>query len=509
MGSSDPVERVALVAALGRLDAREAVPALLDLGEKAKRDDPELLMAVLAALCEIQRPEPRRDVLALAEDVLERTRRAPGDFRVPDGVPAPQPDRADPPALRAQIIATLALCLQVRVEPLEREPANRLLSLLSVEMPEQITWAYRGPYPNRPFAVVPPPARYLFLDTLAAVDDRGLENLRGIAANAGVEPALRGFALTRLPWRERGERARKLLWDPGTPVEMKIQALALLEHDQQPSLEVHARDLVRECAGLPPGAGDAPERYLYFSALRALDERKRLKAEDLTPLLVHPGAPRFAYRDLPLRVRALVQELVDRTADRAPKSEREERVDALLDELIETEFNPRITEDSRRDARRYVLGQLSQVRKKRKDAAYLHAVRVAVTDYMLGFPSEPVRYEAGEFVPPVLLEEEILLALGRTGEPVAVEALVEFLATSPAGSYRAIACLALGVAGDPAAAGHLLPILDDEDPFTRYCAYESLRHLTGQEFFADWMYGAREERAVAAEQYAAWVALNR
>jgi hypothetical protein len=52
--TKDDVLRVALIGALGRLGAPEAVRPLLDLGERAlEREDSELLMSVLAALARI------------------------------------------------------------------------------------------------------------------------------------------------------------------------------------------------------------------------------------------------------------------------------------------------------------------------------------------------------------------------------------------------------------------------------------------------------------------------
>ena len=46
----------------------------------------------------------------------------------------------------------------------------------------------------------------------------------------------------------------------------------------------------------------------------------------------------------------------------------------------------------------------------------------------------------------------------------------------------------------------LLPLLHDADPFVRFCASESLRHLTGREMAVDWMYGPASERAAAAAE---------
>ena len=67
----------------------------------------------------------------------------------------------------------------------------------------------------------------------------------------------------------------------------------------------------------------------------------------------------------------------------------------------------------------------------------------------------------------------------------------------------------MGIAGDEDQAGALVHYLLDPDPFTRLCAWRSLRQLTGQNFFADWLYGERTAHARAAEQYFAWISRDR
>jgi HEAT repeat protein len=100
----------------------------------------------------------------------------------------------------------------------------------------------------------------------------------------------------------------------------------------------------------------------------------------------------------------------------------------------------------------------------------------------------------------VLLEEEILLALGRCGEPMAIELLLNVLA-NPLNRHRAAACLALGMVGRKGAEATLARFLLDGDPWVRFCAALSLAHLTGDAPKVDWMYAAPAVRSAAAEDW--------
>jgi hypothetical protein len=57
---------------------------------------------------------------------------------------------------------------------------------------------------------------------------------------------------------------------------------------------------------------------------------------------------------------------------------------------------------------------------------------------------------------------------------------------------------------EPSTAPALLPLLLDAEPFVRFCAYESLRRLSGKDVAIDWMYGPSAERFDAAEEYRRW-----
>ena len=124
-------------------------------------------------------------------------------------------------------------------------------------------------------------------------------------------------------------------------------------------------------------------------------------------------------------------------------------------------------------------------------------------ELLLGYARPRVDITRGEFTPRVALEEEILLALGRTGSPQAAELLIQLLGNRR-GRFRAVGCLALGMTGQRAGAATLASFLLDPDPFVRYCAYRAIREVTGEDVFADWMFGASRERVAAAEEYYRW-----
>ena len=94
-----------------------------------------------------------------------------------------------------------------------------------------------------------------------------------------------------------------------------------------------------------------------------------------------------------------------------------------------------------------------------------------------------------------------ILALAKSGRSVTMRAVAS---SSRRVRSRAVACRALGMAGRSSAARHLTSFLLDEDPFVRFCAYEALRHLTGQKFFVDWMYGELAQWTAGAQEYARW-----
>ncbi len=501
--NEDRFELVVLVGALGRMQARDAVPRLLELGIEALKDEPDVLQAVLIALATIPRPEQAAQVVAFAQLVEDRAEQNPRGWQPRTGKPSQEPDSFDPDELTAQILTQLARLVRARLDPTDRSLGSWIASLIPLEAPNVPVLA-RQYATSRTLAQVHPPARYLFLDTLARFGERGQAVLAVVAADNTCEPELRAYALARLGYDERAELALAILEDETSDVEMRIVAFDRLASDRHAKLEEHGRALLEECAEMEPGGGSPPLRHLYLAAVRVLGERELLGPADLQPLLVHPGAPRHAHGELPARVRAMATDLVALAAGGEQKNRLRDAVDALLDILIAARANPAVSEDSREGRRGYVLGQLRGVKSHRGDPNYLRTVADAIASELLGFPVDSPDYRQGGFRPAVLLEEEILLALGRTGGPPAVALLGDFLAQG-GGTYAGVACLALGLTGEESAARPLVRALLSDDPFARFCAYESLRHVTRRDHFADWIEGPLGERSAAAEKYFQWV----
>ena len=94
--------------------------------------------------------------------------------------------------------------------------------------------------------------------------------------------------------------------------------------------------------------------------------------------------------------------------------------------------------------------------------------------------------------PPLL--EIACIELGRLGDPKAIETLIKIL-KSDASSGRAEAALALGaIAGREAIDALVAALEDPKDGWVRFCAYEALRKLSGQDHMCDWIFGTADFR---------------
>ena len=498
--STDPVERVALVQALGRMRAHEAVPHLLAIGDM-QRADPDTLMAVLEALARIQPPLATADAVArFGARVREAVRHNASRFRVRPDESAPVPDAPDGQGTRGEILDQLARLLLARLRPDDDKVLRAVLDLEADRRdsrPAGRVLAFAGVS----LGAVYPPVQILFLETLGALGAKGEPWLTRIAEDNSVEPALRGQALARLPFEQRCDLAARLLRSPGEPVPVHIYALEVLAEVGDPRTAEAARERLLDCGRSPLQGSKPVQRYLWLSAVRALEAVGQLRSDDLIPLLARVEAPP-AKGDPRRDMRILVERLVADVAEGLPKHRQQERVDSMLDFMIEKSLNPRITTATRRAARETIDQQLASLDGHRGDLAFRRQVVTAILQFLFGFAVVPPL--RGEFAPVVMLEEELLLALGRTQSAEAAAALVGFLARAGDNPYRAHACLAIGLAGRPEFARHLVRSLLDSDGFVRFCAYEGLRRLTQQDYWADWLYGDLHQRGVAAEQYFRW-----
>ncbi|MBI4566527.1 MAG: HEAT repeat domain-containing protein [Planctomycetes bacterium] len=109
-----------------------------------------------------------------------------------------------------------------------------------------------------------------------------------------------------------------------------------------------------------------------------------------------------------------------------------------------------------------------------------------------------------EFNSPVPLLEQIAIEIGRDAGPAGLEALTEIL-NCRASRARGEAAIGLGMLRDSKAWPALVAALDDEDSWVRLMAYRALKYSTGRDHPADWLYGTRESRAAAVEEYRKWL----
>jgi HEAT repeat protein len=500
--TSDEVERVTILGALGRMGRSEAATDIVELAARKKQNDPELQMTALTALARIRNPDDQRRVQRYAEDMERTARSRPRGFRVEHG--ATRPDIPEDKDARAEIIHALAVIVQARLDPGDEGLRRKVLALLP--QADDDRRVRRGEaYSLR---TVAPPVQMVLLEALGDFGAQATAALAAVVRDARAEAAVRGHALAQMAWSDREPLVAAIASDARESNEMKIQALEIMAADRHEKLEEVGRELLADLARLEPGSGKADARYLYLSALRALSTRRMLKTDDLLPLVTHVATQAIANETGVGRVKRLVDELVDRTVQGARQAERKRRIEELLTLVIAEGVNPQVNEDTRGEKRKYVEGQVEGLRSHGADPSYVAKVRVALMTTLVGRVVDAPNRDRAEFEPAVLLEEEILMSLGRTGTAEAAAALSKVVEDEDS-VYRATACLALGASGQPVAARYLVRALVADDPFVRLCAYEALKYLTGEDHFADWIYGDEHARTVAAGEYAAWSARRR
>lgn len=501
---NDEVHQVCWIGALGRMGDPRAVPTLLEIGETALRGkDPDVLQAVLLALLTVQRPPDREALAEFAHDVRARARGGRGSF---DGDIPQGPHRADvpdPPGLGASIIGQLGLLLEARNRPGDERLQHELGEIAPGGREPNAGFVSRNG--NFALSQVHAVARFAYLDVVRDTSADAVEILTDVAMDPTVDAALRGYALSRLPFLERSALAAEL-FDGNRAGEIRIHAFEVLAQDRHENLVDYARGILDDCAATESGGGTAEARYLYTRALRALEDERELTAERLEPLLHHAGAARDAFGNLPERVLAAAEELVSDAARGASRNQLRPKVRELVDEVSESGINPTLSGGQEDAYASHVEGLLDGVRAHRSDTNYLESIELQIVQFLLGFATEGPSWNGAEIEPEVLLEEEILLALGRLRTPEASALLQDFVGEHRGSKHVAVAALAVGVCGDPGGGRAIVSLLADEDPFVRLCAYEALRHLTGLDVEADWYGGERVELTKRAEEYFRWYA---
>jgi HEAT repeat protein len=184
------------------------------------------------------------------------------------------------------------------------------------------------------------------------------------------------------------------------------------------------------------------------------------------------------------------------------------RAGELFDFVFKHQLNALLMASMRAEKIDALVQALDPARARDAAEAVAETLVPVLLQVLLGGEAQDENVQRILFEPYVPLAEEVLLALGRTRDPLAQELLLPAL--HGAGELRAHACLALGMCGVIGASEPLLPVLLDEDPFVRFCAAESLRHLWGQEHALDWTSATGAERAAAAEELRQkWLARER
>jgi hypothetical protein len=496
--TDEPVQRAALVGALGRSGAQAAAPALLALGETARRErDSDLLISVLSALARISWTRPEPELATFCERIGEEARTLGRAQELEQ-----KPDLPDPPTLRAEILSQLALLAHSQAAPADEEVREAILALAR-PAPLDARLSELGVGGTDPLGSIPAAVRFLYLEALRRAGPAGLEQLAALVRRSELDTALRARVLALLPADQRDAQALALLDDARNPVELRIAALEVLISDLHPRVWELAR--AQLVAPAPESAwSSAGEHFLAMRAVRFLSEARRLEARELLPLFPIVQRPPAEREAQVAELREGVSELVAAARDGERAAELRARVAALVDFVIAHHLNT-LFDGEGRDARIDLLVE-SLASARLKEEAERTALAGVLLAQLLGGEADLswVSFEIRDpgrrlFRPSVPLAEEVLLALGRTREPLALELVLSVLAGG-ARELRGHACLALAMCGEPAVAEQLLPALLDPEPFVRFAASEALRHLTGKQAGIDWMAAPPAERRAAAEE---------
>jgi HEAT repeat protein len=101
------------------------------------------------------------------------------------------------------------------------------------------------------------------------------------------------------------------------------------------------------------------------------------------------------------------------------------------------------------------------------------------------------------------LYETAVVELGRLGDVGSLGVLRGILEGN-GGPGRPEAALGLGNLPVQEACDALISRLDDDEPWVRYSAYRALKKISGESFFADWLFGKAAATATAIESWTKW-----
>ena len=422
---------------------------------------------------------------------------------VADKIGGPAPDSPDTATVRGEIIEQLALIALVRQEPTNDQLRARLLNYIDKRKDKKSRPGVRAAlgYSQSPLRSLWPVTRILFVETLPLLGEKGVAALEAIIKSNDADPVVRGHALTHLPVSKRGEVGFAVFRASKNDPEVRIHGFEAMVRGNHPKTEQVANNLLSDCGRATAGAGSPEQRYLWLRALKYLSRRQALSLKAIEPLLRHASVAVTTDHATIETVNKQIKRMVQAAFAGEKRKRLLVRLDAILDLAIDHKLSRRIRPPTRATVRRAIYKRLAGVRKHGKTPGYLDRVEAEIVFQVSGVRKPTTLQQRAEFKSVVLLEQEILFSVGRLRTEGAAERLLKFLTVSPKSPLRAHAYLALGVCGKISAAKKLVRALLDEDGFVRFCAYESLRHLTGKDFFADWMFSKRTAQVAAAEHY--------
>jgi len=490
----DPVLLAAWIGALGRMGARSAVPWLIESGEQAlARRNSEQLLSVLAALARIPPTAERARVLALAAEVRAEVRADSSPWKAPGPRSSEGADVPDASDARARWLAQLATLASAMADPLAPGSAPALLALAGPGARDARQES--GESGLDPLAGLAPAVRVLYLDVLSNLGEAGHERLAALALDPGLEAALRGRALALAPYDRRATLATRLA-EPEQREELRIQGLEVLRLDRRGELVPRTTQLLAELVAADSLQVPAGQRYLWTLALRARPASAPIDRADMLALWRALRASPALQRSLRQRAAARLEVIVQAALEGARGQELEDDVRAWLE--LAAPLAPERDARAAKEAHETMLELLRNARKHRGEEGYVEEVVRNLLLEHTGQAPPPVA-RGGHFEPSVPLEEELILTLGRSRDPAALELLLQLLALSE-NDFRGEVALALALSGERAVAVELAALLLDADPFVRLCAGEGLRALLELELDHDWVHGPeteRRERALA------------
>ena len=520
--ASNSVEKIALVVALGQCGRPEAVPFLSRLAGNRKSRD--LQLAALTALAWIGFAPDDGSLNRLAKRVSNLSRKSPLVFALRATKSEYEASAPDDSMMRAATVEQIALLLRVRIDPKDTVAVDRLLAFCQKDGESEAKSKLKSRsgkrgdsgkpvvrshprFPNTAMGTVMPAAQFLFIETLPRLGKRGVAIAKEIALGWTTEPVLRAHAMAQLPLDECWATAENVVGDSLEGLEACACAFDVLVRAGSEQIPKICNSLLRRCARTAPRDATSEERHAWRQALLALGARNGLDIKRLKPLLLYVHARKKIHHDNAsiALVEVLVGDLVQKAGARKKDKGRRGKINAVLDVVIQQGLRPYHTEKRRPGAVVYVERQLDGIRLQREDPNYRARVNRSILGYLLGNARPDGVQDRVIPRPLIQLEEEILFAFGRLRSKAGAEVLTRFIAENPDSVLRAHACLALGMSGQKSVASKLVPSLIHADGFVRYCAYRSLRQLTGQDFWANWMYGERKGWFAIGEYYLRWL----